>query len=181
MSWLPNDTEISPEDFEKEIQDQIRILGPDISNFEVRRRQKLLGLDGEYEIDVLVNFEMLGANFLVLIECKKHKNSIKREVVQILNDRLRSTGAQKGMIFSTASFQSGAIGYAYKHGIALIQLVDGKYTYHTKSFNTPTSYPPGLPEFACYITYLSDDGNESYRLIHERNVEFLSTLFVEKI
>jgi restriction system protein len=82
-------TELTPEQFEREVEKQIMEMGVSLSEFEVRRLEKISAADGIYEIDVTARFEALGASFLVLVECKHHKNPIKREVVQILNDRLR--------------------------------------------------------------------------------------------
>lgn len=151
-------TKISPEQFEIEVQNQIRTLGINLQNFDVKRREKIVGSDGEYEIDVLARFEALGCNFVVLIECKHHKNSIKREVIQVLNDRLRSIGAQKGMLFSTAGFQSGAIEYAKKNGIALIEVEDGKNSYFVRDFYGEINYPDWLPEYAFWLVSLSETG-----------------------
>lgn len=52
----------------------------------------LMNNDGEYQIDVYAEFDFLGATFKVLVECKRHKNRIKKEVIQLLYDKLRSTG-----------------------------------------------------------------------------------------
>jgi hypothetical protein len=47
---------------------------------------------------------IFGADFLVLVECKHHKNRIKREHVQVLHGKLVTLGAQKTMLFSTSEF-----------------------------------------------------------------------------
>jgi restriction system protein len=78
------------------------------------------------KIDVTARFTALDTNFLVLIECKHHKHPIKRDVIQVLRDRLESIGAQKGMVFSTVRFQSGAVEYAKAHNIALIKVTDSE-------------------------------------------------------
>mgnify|MGYP000956891349 FL=1 len=39
------------------------------------------------------------------------------------------------MLFSTSRFQQGAIDFAKKHGIALVQVIDGKLLYNVKSVN----------------------------------------------
>jgi restriction system protein len=130
-----NTFHLSPEQFETEVESLIRRVGTGLPEFEVQRLEKIQASDGVYEIDVTARFEVLGARFLILIEFKNHKNSIKREVVQVLYDRLRAVGAHKGMIFSTAKFQKGAIEYARTHRIALIQIVDGRSPLHFLSFS----------------------------------------------
>ena len=116
---------LTPEQFEAEVEDLLRSVGVGLPEFEVQRLEKIQGADGVYEIDVTARFEVIGASFLVLIECKHHKNPIKREVVQVLYDRLRAVDAHKGMIFSTARFQKGAVEFAQAHGVGLVQIVDG--------------------------------------------------------
>ncbi len=114
---------------------------------------------GEYDIDATVRFRVAGADFLVLIEAKLHRNPIKREIVQILHSKVVSVGAQKGVIVSTAPFQSGALDFALEHGIALVALTEGRFTYEVR---TREPAPPltrekaseicGLPKFVahCY-------------------------------
>jgi restriction system protein len=161
-------TELTPEQFEREVEKQISAMGVSLSEFKVRRLERIPSADGVYEIDVTARFEALGANFLVLIECKHHKNPIKREVVQVLNDRLRAVGAQKGMIFSTAQYQRGALEYAKTHGIALARVVDGSVLFESKSFGgRRVEPPPWAPPYAAYLVSLSDEGGESYSLMRE--------------
>jgi restriction system protein len=156
---------LTPNEFEIEVASLIQKLGITLSEFEVRRLPKINAADGTYEIDITARFEALGVSFLVLIECKHHKNPIKREVVQVLNDRLRAVAGHKGMIFSTSKFQKGAIDYAQAHGIALVQIADGKTSYNTRSHNREPPPPPSVPNCVGWLVSLSVEGNESHRLI----------------
>ena len=127
---FPDPDTISPEQFELTTKRWFESFAERIDEFDAQHREIIAGADGEFEIDVSVRFTAFGgARFLVLCECKKHKNPIKREVVQVLNDRKRSIGAHKGFVVSTASFQSGAEDYASRNGIALVQLVNGALRY----------------------------------------------------
>ena len=128
--------ELTPEEFEKEVESLLREAGQDLRDFRVKRRQVLSATDGTYEIDIAARFIALGTEFLVLVECKRYSSPVKRQVVQVLHDNLRAMGAQKGMLFATSGFQKGAIIYAKEHRIALVQLVDGRATY----------YSPNVPE-----------------------------------
>lgn len=158
---------LTPQQFETEVEILLNKLGSGkLAEFRTGRLERLQGADGEYEIDVTVRFEALGSNYLVLVECKHHKTPIKRDVVQVLYDRLRATGAQKGMIFATAGFQKGAINYARRHGISLVQISDGKTSYFTKGDGL---YPVGLPLYIGWLITLNDEGNESYSLIDKDN------------
>lgn len=126
-------TQITPIEFEKLVKDYFFEIGGVLKNFKVIHNVKIESSDGEYQIDVFAEFEALNTEIKVLVECKKHKNRIKRETVQILYDKLRATGSHKGIIFSTSGFQSGADKYAREHGIALITIIEGKLTVQTKS------------------------------------------------
>ena len=123
--------------------------GLDLSEFTSRHLESVPGVDGSYVIDVAVRFSALGANFLVLVECKHERRKVERQDVQVLHDKVRSTGAQKGMLFSVAGFQQGAIDYADVHGIALVQLADGSSSWFTRSAGPPAPPPPwaNIPEY----------------------------------
>lgn len=157
----------SPEAFEREVHSLLDQLGQDLTSFESKHREPVPGSDGVYEIDITARFQALGANLLVLIECKKHTSSVKRDAVQVLHDRIRSCGAHKGMLFATAGFQRGAIEYAKKHGIALVEFVDGRTTYVTKMLTSniaqPILPPPwaNVPAYVGWLITLNDDGNEA--------------------
>ena len=96
-----NYTEISPKEFELTVKEILAASSNNLTDFKAIHREKIEGIDGTYEIGVTARFNALGVSFLVLVECKHHKHPIKREIVQILKDRINSTGAHKGIIFST--------------------------------------------------------------------------------
>src|SRR5687768_15971314 len=67
------------------------------------RREVRKGRSGSYEIDILIEFEILGGAILrVLVECKRHRRPIQRDVVLALNSKLRELTAHKAILFSTA-------------------------------------------------------------------------------
>lgn len=123
--------DLTPEEFEKEVESLLRKAGEGLRDFKTQRRQMLSEPEGTYEIDITARFKAFGTEFLVLVECKRYSSPVERQVVQILHDKLRTLGAQKGILFSTSGFQKGAIAYAKKHGIAPVQLVDGRATYYS--------------------------------------------------
>ena len=157
---FPNPDEITPEAFELTVKQWFETFSDSISDFDAQHREVLAGSDGEYEIDVSVRFTAFGgAEFLILCECKKHTNPIKREVVQILNDRKRSTGAHKAFVVSTASFQSGAEEFANQNGIALMQLVSGslRYVQMSASLDTP-QIPANADPYAGFFSFRPKGG-----------------------
>jgi restriction system protein len=164
MAVIPDNinANISPSDFEKLVKGYLDNLGKKLLSFKSIHDTKVDKPDGLYQIDVKAEFEFLNAKFLVIIECKKHINKIKRDVIQLLFDKLRSIGAQKGMIFSTSGFQEGAIKFAREHGIALIRVIEGKYTYITKSKDFPNYQPPpwaDVPKYVGEFKYFENNSN----------------------
>lgn len=133
---------MSPEDFEKAVKGILDSAAGSLVEYESKHLEEIEASDGEYVIDVTARFGALGAQFLVIIECKHHRRKVERDKVQVLHRKLQSIGAQKAMLFSTAGFQKGAIEYATSHGIALVQEVHGISCYYTKSYGPPKSPPP---------------------------------------
>lgn len=157
--------ELSPEEFELEIKRILEEEGLGLPEFESRHHEEIAGTDGNYVIDVTVRFEALNADFLVLIECKRHSSPIKRSLVQVFAEKIRSTGAQKGIMFATTDFQKGAVEYAGAHGIALVTVHDGRTAFVTKALTPTDYYPPWLPQVVGYIPSISEEGSISLSLV----------------
>jgi len=103
-------------------------------NLRIEHQEKIVGSSGEYAFDAIAEFEVFGgARILVLVECKRHADPIKRDDLLALEAKLQDVGVHKAMIFSTAGFQRGAIEYATERGIATVIFIDGRLTYETKS------------------------------------------------
>lgn len=164
MHFLPNNlnANISPTEFELLIKEYLESTVKDLKSFRARHDVHLLKSDGNYQIDIYAEFEVLGVNFKVLVECKRHKSDIKREVVQVLYDKLRATGAQKGLIFSTSGFQSGACKFAEHHGIALIRVIEGRYIYVTKSYGEQSYGPPPWADIPKYVGLYTQGSTTTY-------------------
>jgi restriction system protein len=134
---FPPAAQMSSEEFELYVAEFMRRETTTLPGATVEHLKKIKGLDGTYEIDVLLTFQVAGALYKTLIECKKHSHPIKRDLVQVLADRVRSLGAQKGMIFTTSSYQTGAIEYGQAHGISLVTVSDFLPEYETRSLTAP--------------------------------------------
>lgn len=159
--------EISATEFEFLVRDWILKQGGELTSLEVKHDVKVEAYDSTYQIDVLAKFQAFaGAEFIVLIECKKYRNAVERELVQVLHDKVRSVGAHKGMLFTTTGFQSGAIKYATAHGIALVSIINGTATYETRSAYPVATQPPAwlnLPKFALWHVSENDAGSISMK------------------
>ena len=167
--------EITAAEFERLVRDWILKQGGELTSLEVKHDVKVEAYDSTYQIDVLAQFQAFaGAEFIVLIECKKYRNAVERELVQVLHDKVRSVGAHKGMLFTTTGFQSGAIKYAKAHGIALVSIIEGAATYETRS-----AYPVAaqdlawlnLPKFALWHVGENDAGNISMKSLGRASTE----------
>ena len=162
---------ITPEQFERQVHDWLKALADGLKSFTVLHSQMIEGDSGEYEIDVMAEFEVFdGALIKVLVECKRHKNPIKRDVIMVLESKIRDTGAHKGMVFSTSEFQKGAIEYAQKRGIATVTIQHGSTNFHTKAEGSGPVAPPSwvkLSEYIGWFMTLTDEGNQSFSLIDD--------------
>lgn len=96
-----------------------------LSNISVEHNKIYKAHDGTYQLDGYLEYTALGVKMKVIVECKLYKQSIKRDAIVVLHNKLQSIGAHKGIFMSSSGFQYGAVEYAKIHGIALIQVVDG--------------------------------------------------------
>lgn len=136
---------ITPREYELQVKAWLESAGSGLESFSVIHREMVRGTDGECEIDIVARFKILaGIPFTVLAECKKHRNPIKRELVQALHQKQQSIGANKAILFSTSAFQSGAVAFAKAHGIALVRLMNGVALYLEGS-KSDSWQPPAIP------------------------------------
>jgi hypothetical protein len=129
--------EMSPFEFEGFVAGLLGCIAPVVDNLRVTAHERIHGVDGSYDFDATMRYRPSGMDFLVAVEAKHHRNPIKREFVQVLHSKAMSVGAQKAVLIATAPFQSGAIELAKIHGVALVLITEGRFTYETRSA-TPT-------------------------------------------
>lgn len=130
---------ITPTEFEKYCYEILAGYAEEekLKDFSITHNKVISVTDGDYQIDVYAEFTAMGAKFKVLCECKQYKNSVSREKVAVLHQKLQSIGAQKGILLSTSDFQSGAIKYAKEHGLTLIRVEDYHFEYISHSSGQP--------------------------------------------
>ncbi len=155
--------ELSPADYERAVAALVRDSGQEVTDWQVRHLDPVEGVDGTYIIDVTVRFRLLGAEYLTLFECKRDASPVKREDVQVLHDKLRSTGAHKGVVVAASGFQSGALSYAKTHGIACVRLLDGAWTYETRDLTQRIPEPTG--QYLAHARYLTEKGGYGNTLL----------------
>lgn len=155
--------DLSPTDYERAVADLVRVAGQEVTDWQVQHLDPCEGVDGTYIIDVTVRFRVLGADYVTLFECKRHASPVKRKHVQVLHDKLRSTGAHKGIVVAASGFQSGALVYAKTHGIACVRLVDGAWTYESRDL--PPVIPQPTGRCVAYARYGTDAGGYGNTLL----------------
>lgn len=124
--------EMTPGEFEEYVVELLKAANSEVDDLNIQLHEKIVGADGEYDLDATVRFSFNGMSFLTIVEAKKHKNPIKRELVQVLFSKVQSVGAHKGLLVSTAPFQIGAVNFAFRHGIALANITEGRFLYETR-------------------------------------------------
>lgn len=128
-----SDWDMTPDEFEELTARLVEEVMGAADAFTIERHTILEADDGTYDIDAAITFDVGGFAFLVLVEAKRHKDPIKRELVAVLHQKLRSTGAHEGLLASASGFQSGAITFARRHGIALATVRDGQLKIENKA------------------------------------------------
>ena len=170
---FPSIDELTALEFERTVKRWFESVAETLDEFEAHHLEPIKGMDGEFAFDVSLRFTAFGgAKMLCVCECKKHKNPIKREVVQTLYAKLRSVGAQKRIVVSTASFQAGAKEFAIKHGIALVQIVNGSAAYIVASAK-PLTIPDHADPYCGLIE--SDDVQGTFSLVTADNTYLLES------
>ena len=163
--------EITPEQFERQVYDWLKASTDGLKSFTIIRSSTLEGDSGEYEIDVMAEFEIFdGALIKVLVECKRYKNPVKRDAIMILESKIRDSDTHKGMMFSTSGFQKGAIEYAQLRGIATVTVQHGHTNYITMAAGTKPAVPLPWAKLSKYIGWfitLTDEDNELRALIDD--------------
>lgn len=131
---------ISPTEFEKLCLEILKgyAEAENLSDFSIQHNVSIPADDGTYQIDIYARFIAMGVEFKVIAECKRYSTPVSREKVAVLADKVKSLGAHKGIMISTCGFQSGAFEYAKKHGIALLQVIDGSALHILNAANPET-------------------------------------------
>lgn len=170
---------MTPTEFEKH---SLYILSEQINNLGncTFQHNKIIEVDdGNYQIDGYIEFEFMGIAYKTIVECKHYKSSIAREKVAVLYDKIRACGAHKGILISSSNFQSGAIQYASKHGIALIQLTDSGSSYETRTiFGSPnlSKKPNNEGHFYVGVMQTSNDDKINCSYLSRTNLTLKSFL-----
>jgi hypothetical protein len=85
--------------------------------------EKFTSPDGiEHSVDLSYEFIVDGIKYLNIVECKHWNKKVTREVVKAFKSVRDDLRAHRAIMVTNHGYQSGAVEYAQKHGIALIKL-----------------------------------------------------------
>ncbi|HKO20914.1 MAG TPA: restriction endonuclease [Acidobacteriaceae bacterium] len=164
----PPPADITPSEFETFVTKMFSSASSIVNKLKVTQHEKIVGTDGTYDFDCTVRYEFMNVEFLVLVEAKLHSNPIKRELVQVLYQKLLSVGAHKAVMVSTAPYQQGALTFAKTHRIALLQLRDGlcDFVLHMDYLEDPPSRRFHSPNLHGFV-YELERSLDSVKLLHD--------------
>lgn len=162
-----NYTSMTPTEFEKYAIRMLEDATNGLENVNFEHNVFVDAHDGTYQIDGRITYRLFGCDFIVLVECKRYRASIKREKIQILCDKVKAAGAHKGIFVTTSNYQSGAIKYAADHGIALLNIIDGKLTYEVRAQGEKQEYmyPKDLPRFQSILQESISEGRTKFCVV----------------
>lgn len=76
------------------------------------------------QTDVKITRRARFHSFVTLVECKRWKEPVSRDRIDVLASSIEALGAQNGAVFTTTGFEAGAIAYAKGKGIELFLVRD---------------------------------------------------------
>lgn len=169
--------------FEDVVEEISRLIAEDERiDAKVSKRESLLGQDGAmHEFDILYEYEHLGIQYKVAIECKNWNNAINKNQVTDFAYKLRSVGNINGIFLSTSNLQRGANLVASYEDIRFIQYDDFRKISLTgnEKYLIPSSKTIGDP-FWMFMNL--DDDNPRPDAFGDKNIYlFESKYYAEKV
>ena len=86
--------------------------------------ERLDGVRGAHNIDVVVRSRRAGLEQLWVVECKWRRRRVEKLHVTALVEIVRDVGADRGVLLSEVGFQAGAVRMAYKSSVTLTSLAE---------------------------------------------------------
>lgn len=107
--------------YQEDVASYFRQLG-----FDAKTDVALKGVRTSHDVDVVVRSKHVGFPLFWLIECKDWKSAVPKGHVLQLRTIVEDVGADRGIMMSESSFQSGAVEAAYRSNIQLSSLAQLK-------------------------------------------------------
>lgn len=86
--------------------------------------ERLDGVRGAHDVDVVVRSRRAGLEQFWVVECKWRRRRVEKLHVTALAEIVRDVGADRGVLLSEVGFQAGAVRMAYKSSVTLTSLVE---------------------------------------------------------
>lgn len=86
--------------------------------------ERLDGVRGSHDVDVVVRSRRAGLEQVWVVECKWRRRRVEKLHVTALAEIARDVGADRGVLLSEVGFQAGAVRMAYKSNVTLTSLAD---------------------------------------------------------
>lgn len=90
----------------------------------VNTDERLTGVRGTHDVDVVIRRSTAGIEQLWIVECKKWKRRVTKLHVVALAEIVRDVGADRGILLSESGFQAGAVRMARSSNITLSSVSD---------------------------------------------------------
>ena len=87
LMWYPP-ADITPSEFEEWAAGVFESARTSLDDITVTIHDRITGTDGAFDFDATVRYRWAGIDFIVIVEAKRHKNPIERELVQVLHSKL---------------------------------------------------------------------------------------------
>ncbi|GGM76407.1 hypothetical protein GCM10010967_05040 [Dyadobacter beijingensis] len=109
----------------KEFEKFVAEIYQDSENFAVEHNVIEIGKSGtKRQIDVRVTQKSKLHTLKILIECKKWRKRVDRQVVDVLSASIEDLNGDKGVIFTTVGYEAGAVQYARSKNIDIFLIRD---------------------------------------------------------
>lgn len=76
------------------------------------------------QIDIKFTHRAGGHTYVTLVECKRWKEKVSRDRIDVLVSSMKDLNAAKGVMFTTAGYEPGAEAYASHEGVELFMVRD---------------------------------------------------------
>ena len=107
----------------KEYQEEAAALFRSLG-LEATTDERLDGVRGAHDVDVVVRSRRAGLELFWVVECKQRRRRVEKLHVTALTEIVRDVGADRGVLLSEVGFQAGAVRMAHKSNITLTSLAE---------------------------------------------------------
>jgi hypothetical protein len=107
------------QEYQEEAAALFRSLG-----LEATTDERLDGVRGAHDVDVVVRSRRAGLEQFWVVECKWRRRRVEKLHVTALAEIVRDVGADRGVLLSEIGFQAGAVRMAYKSSVTLTSLAE---------------------------------------------------------